>query len=86
MKDFGLKMPKCDDEYERGLVCFGEARRRVVWGRGGWGEGGTILRGEEGEEGGRGGWTILPGHCQTASQPCLSSGWAGIKVKRLSSA
>ena len=48
MKDFRLKMPMCDDEYERGLVCFGEARRRVVWGGGGGGGGDYF-------EGGRGG-------------------------------
>ena len=53
-----------------GLVCFGEARHRVVCERVGW----------VGKGGGLG--TILPGHCQPASQPCLSSGWAGIKVKR----
>ena len=47
------------------------------------GRGGLFWGGKRGSEGG---WTILPGHCQTASQPCLSSGWAGIKVKRLSSA
>ena len=33
-------MPMCDDEYERGLVCFGEARHRVVCESGEGGEGG----------------------------------------------